>query len=118
VVLVVVDDPEVREIAALALAMNGYVVARAESGAAALEILAAKPTMDALFTDIVMPGMSDFELADRAEQARPELRIVYTSGSTRDLPRGRHGFGHGSLIEKPRDAPQLLARSGEIFPSS
>jgi CheY-like chemotaxis protein len=87
-VLVVDDDGEVLDVAAAVLAGEGYAVLRAESPTQALAVLGSKERVDLLFTDIVMPGeMDGFELAHRARQMRPELRILYTSGHFRRLAR-------------------------------
>lgn len=115
VVLVVDDDPEVLDVAAMALEMGGYLVLQARNGEEALELLAADPTIDGLFTDVVMPGMNGFELAHKAKQDRPDLRVVYTSGFTRELPWGKYGVGYGPLVEKPWSAQQVVAHITAAF---
>jgi CheY-like chemotaxis protein len=102
VVLVVDDDDDVRQTAVVALEAKGYLVLEANCGAAALDMLRhCAAVIDVLFTDIVMPGMTGFELAALAKQLRPALRVLYTSGYLRDIPWGEHGIGHGKLIGKP-----------------
>ena len=95
-ILVVDDDPEVLAVASATLADVGYTVLSAPSGPEALKVLQENRDVDLLFTDIVMPGLDGFDLADRARQLRPGLRVLYSSGYLRD-----EGVWHGSLVTKP-----------------
>ena len=80
-ILLVEDDEPVREIAVKLLASLGYKVLHAESGSAALMLLAKHGEIDLLFTDMVMPGgMTGAELARLALGQDPKLKILYTSG--------------------------------------
>lgn len=82
-ILLVEDEPAVREIAATLLTGLGYCVHQAESGPAALARLDELAHVDLLFTDIVMPGgMTGVELADQVRQRYPKLKVLYTSGYT------------------------------------
>ncbi|WP_022681602.1 PAS domain S-box protein [Sphingobium bisphenolivorans] len=85
VILVVEDDEDVRSYSAECLRDLGYQVAEAVDGAAALRLLE-QPNMrvDLLFTDVVMPGMSGKDLCAAARALRPDLKVLYTSGYTRD----------------------------------
>ncbi len=79
-ILVVEDDPFVRGYAVATLEQLGYRVMMAENGAQALMILDSE-IPDLLFTDVVMPGgINGWELAERARQLQPGLRILLTSG--------------------------------------
>ena len=84
VVLVVEDEERVRAFAVDALRDLGYTVAHAANGEEALGILAAGRTVSLLFTDVVMPGITGRELADRAKADWPGLRVLYTTGFTRN----------------------------------
>jgi PAS domain S-box-containing protein len=81
VVLLVEDDPQVRTMAARALAEAGYVVLQAENGRAALD-LARKRTerLDLVVADLGLPQMGGFELSRRLREQRPELPVVFISG--------------------------------------
>jgi CheY-like chemotaxis protein len=105
-VLVVDDEPEVRLIAAEILQESGYRVVEADGPAQALDRLEREPDIALLFTDIVMPGMSGFELARRAKALRPALRVLFTSGYVRDMPPDRQP-GQDRLLKKPWRARQL-----------
>jgi CheY-like chemotaxis protein len=82
-ILVVDDNAAVRKTAVAQLVELGYRTIEAADGASALDVLKAPPGIDLLFTDIVMPGgMSGVQLGEAAQQIRPGLRILYTSGFT------------------------------------
>jgi CheY-like chemotaxis protein len=106
-VLTVDDDPDVRQIAVEILRAAGYRVVEAASPAQALEALAHEPAVELLFTDIMMPEMSGFELSRRAKQLHPGLRVLYTSGYVRDAPAGAWCAGNERLLRKPWRARQL-----------
>ena len=79
---IVVEDQEgVRTVATGFLTDFGYEVIEAADGIAALDILSRHDDIDLMFTDVVMPGgLNGFDLAQAAQQIRPDLRIVHTSG--------------------------------------
>ena len=81
-ILVVDDEPGVRELAASALSDMGYNVISAEDGQSALEIIMnSKIPIDLLFTDVVMPnGIDGFQLGKAASEIRPNMPIVFTTG--------------------------------------
>jgi PAS domain S-box-containing protein len=109
-ILLVEDDPGVREMSAEMLALHGYQVLAADSGAAALAILATHAAPIALLlTDVVMPGMGGIDLAREAQRRRPGLRLLFMSGY---LDRaGRHAAAAGqAFIQKPF-TPAELGRS-------
>lgn len=110
IVLIVDDDDQVLDIAAIVLASLGYQVIPATNGEAALEIIKYYRAIDLLMTDIVMPGTIDgWELARRAKHMRPELSVVYTTGfSDGALPDKSHP-GYGPLLPKPWRADQLVS---------
>ena len=81
--LLVEDDPLVRGTLAEGLADAGFEVLEAEDAEAGLELLASRPDIELLLTDINLPGADGFSLACEARRQRPELPIVYTSGRHR-----------------------------------
>lgn len=100
-ILVVDDDEDVRDLARAYLEDQGYQVLQAPNGTEGLRILGSTK-VDLLFTDILMPGDIDgFELAERAKQACPTLRVLYTSGFFKELPRRGTTPPDGALVPKP-----------------
>jgi CheY-like chemotaxis protein len=80
-ILVVDDDPVIRNLVGRALERMGYTVCEAEDGKSALELLTHRtPMVDLVLTDIMMPRMSGLELAQVAAERWPELRLVFMSG--------------------------------------
>ena len=82
-ILIVDDDEGVRSYSANAARHLGYNVLQAPNGASALAILDARPDISLLFTDVGLPGISGRELAAAATDARPGLKVVFTSGYAR-----------------------------------
>jgi signal transduction histidine kinase/ActR/RegA family two-component response regulator len=80
-VLLAEDEPAVRELTRRTLTSAGYVVIAAGNGAEALRVLDHHPgKIDLLLTDLVMPGLSGKQLAERVCARRPTIRVVYMSG--------------------------------------
>jgi two-component system NtrC family sensor kinase len=113
-VLVVEDNTEVGRFTTDALAELGYATRHVMNATHALEELAVDPDrFDAVFTDVVMPGMTGIELAQEIRRRHPELPVVLTSGYSQVLSEhGSHGF---ELLQKPYSIEQLslvLYRAG------
>lgn len=104
-VLVVEDNAALRRVAVRQLTRLGYAVIEADSAEAALGQLAATKVR-VLFTDVVMPGgINGFELAQRAREAQPDIKVLLTSGfpeQSADLP----ATGE-RLLNKPYRAADL-----------
>jgi CheY-like chemotaxis protein len=109
-VLVVEDDADVRAMTVDMVESLGYRVVAAGDAAAALETLAAE-AVDLMLSDIVLPGgASGSELADRARERFPGLKVVFMSGYSADALRGRTGLPAGTLLlDKPFEK-QALAK--------
>ncbi|MBV9773375.1 MAG: response regulator [Gemmatimonadetes bacterium] len=107
-VLVVEDDDAVRRSARRALASRGYTVLEAASGDAALRLLREHGgTLDAVLTDVVMPGMSGRELADSLLEIRARVPVIFMSGYTSDIILRRRIREGEWILEKPFSARQL-----------
>jgi CheY-like chemotaxis protein len=116
-ILVVEDDEEVRAFSAEVLRDLGYRVLEASEGKAALRLIEQTSTqIDLLFTDVVMPGMSGKELSEEARKVRPVLKVLYTSGYTRNaiVHGGRLDPGV-ELLSKPFNSLALAERVREIL---
>jgi CheY-like chemotaxis protein len=110
-VLVVEDDPDVRDLAVEILEMNGYAVRSAGNGAEALSILRRERDIVLIFTDIVMPGgMNGSQLAEAALRIQPDLRILFASGYA-DQSILDHLIRDGmSFVQKPYRPRDIAAR--------
>jgi PAS domain S-box-containing protein len=110
VVLVVDDEPAVREIASRILERAGYRVRQASDGAVALDLIAQHGAPDAVVTDVMMPGIGGLELARRLGIEHPTLPVVFMSGySAEDLRlKGAAGLTF-TLVEKPFIGAALAA---------
>jgi CheY-like chemotaxis protein len=105
-VLLVDDDIEVRQVAAVILGEMGLQVIEASSAEDAMEVIRGTARIDLLMTDLAMPGIGGMELAHLAKRARPDLRLLYTSAYVR-AAEGSKALGYGPLIEKPWMLEQL-----------
>ena len=93
-ILVVEDDDDVRAYTVECLRELGYRVLEAHDGASGLRLIERQADpIDLLFTDVVMPNMTGRELADKARASQPGLKVLYTSGYTRDA------IIHGGRLE-------------------
>ena len=78
--MVVEDEDRVRQFAVEALRELGYTVLHAHSARAALDKLQAEPGISLLLTDIVMPEMDGIELARRATELDPDIKVMFITG--------------------------------------
>ncbi len=116
-VLLAEDEPAVRTIARQALERQGYNVLAAPSGADALALAAQHgATIHLLLTDVVMPGMSGRDLADRLTAQRPGIRVLYISGYT-DNAIVRHGMLEPGLayLQKPFRPDALVRKVRDVL---
>jgi two-component system, cell cycle sensor histidine kinase and response regulator CckA len=109
--LLVEDDASLRTLAMRVLKKLGYEVLVADGGFEALSIASDPRTaIDAVVTDVIMPGMNGRDLVERLIASRPELKVLFMSGYTNDdvLRRGVLQ-GEAAFLQKPF-TPDLLAR--------
>jgi PAS domain S-box-containing protein len=116
VILVVEDNDDVRAYSVSVLAEMGYSVLESQDPEVALSILRKPDRIDLLFTDVVLPGRSGRELADLARQLRPGLKVLFTTGYSRNaiVHHGRLDAGV-QLISKPFTFEGLAARVRDIL---
>jgi CheY-like chemotaxis protein len=117
VVLVAEDDPFVRSYAITCLSSLGYRVVEAIDGREALHKLNEGTAADILFTDVVMPGgLNGWELAERARQIRPGLKVLLTSGYALETLAERGRLPRGAVIlNKPYRKAELAKRLREAL---
>jgi nitrogen-specific signal transduction histidine kinase/CheY-like chemotaxis protein len=114
--LVAEDDEVLRGLIQAMLEEGGYRVLTARSGEEALETVAAvRGEIDALVTDVVMPGMRGPDLAARLREQRPDLPVVFMSGYGGQP--FEHELGRGdAFLTKPFGIEALLSALGEVLP--
>jgi PAS domain S-box-containing protein len=119
-ILVVEDEAMVRDLTLEVLKESGYTVISAERPDDALRICSQNEgPIDLLLTDVVMPGMSGLELAERLKPERPKMKVLYVSGYTADAV-ARRGmsdpktaflqkpFAPGALVRKVREVLEVV----------
>jgi CheY-like chemotaxis protein len=112
-VLVVEDNAEVGEFAKQALAELGYETVLATNAQAALDALGHANNFQAIFSDIVMPGMSGIELGEEIRRRYPELPVVLASGFSDALVQsGASGF---PILQKPYSIDTLSRMLRTVF---
>ena len=112
-VLLVDDEPLVREITAEGLEKAGYQVLSVESAAEALEVLDGGAGVDVLLTDLSMPGMDGLGLIAEAQRRRPGLPAILLTGFATDMAELAVGgalSGRFSLLRKPAEVKVLAER--------
>lgn len=111
IILVVEDDAHVRQVSVQLIRDLGYEVIEASSGAQALDRLAGDERVDLVFTDIVMPGMTGRVMADEAAKLREGVKILYTTGYTRNAVVHNGVLDPGTeFLAKPYTASALAAK--------
>jgi CheY-like chemotaxis protein len=116
IVLVVEDEPAVRQFTVDALGELGYRVLEADGAAAALRLIDAHRQIALLLTDVVMPEVNGARLADEVRRRRPEMKVLFTTGYTRDaivhngvLDAGVH------LLGKPFSVDELAIKVRDVL---
>jgi PAS domain S-box-containing protein len=116
VILVVEDEDRIREVTTEALRELGYTALPAASAKQALQILESRPEIGLLFTDIVMPDMNGRRLAEAALKLRPKLKVLYTTGYTRNAVVHNGVLDPGvNFIAKPFTVDQLGQKIREVL---
>ena len=105
-ILLVEDNEEVGEFAESLLSELGHRVSWAKSAEQAMSLARAEG-FDAVFTDVVMPGMSGLELADALGRVRPDLPVILTTGYSDEI--AETGTGGKPVLLKPYRLETLAA---------
>jgi len=116
-VLLVEDEPAVREMTQAALERHGYTVLPASSGAEALRIAGLNQgAINVVLTDVVMPGMSGPQLVEQLREQHPRLAALFMSGYTSDAVL-RHGIetGEADFLQKPFSTAALAAKLRQVL---
>jgi len=121
VVLLVEDEPMLRELGLTVLEELGYRVIAAENGLDALRLVEANPhdLIDVLLTDVIMPGMGGTELVERLRPLFPNAKVIFCSGYTEDAV-----FHNGALendvlfLQKPYTVAGLAQKLSDALASA
>jgi CheY-like chemotaxis protein len=116
-ILVVEDEAELRAFTVEVLSELGYRVLEAETAAGAMKLVERENRIDVLFTDVVLPGGTDGRaLAEAAMRLRPAMRVLFTTGYTRNaiVHHGRLDPGV-QMIGKPFTYAELASKVREVI---
>jgi CheY-like chemotaxis protein len=115
-ILLVEDEERVRALSVDALQEIGYTVVSASSAKAALMLLDEHPDVVLLFTDIVMPDMNGRLLAEAVHKTRPGLKVLYTTGFTKNAVVHNGVLDPGvDFIAKPFTIEELAAKVRSVL---
>ncbi|MDP9022691.1 MAG: response regulator [Actinomycetota bacterium] len=120
-VLVVDDEPDVRQIVGLLLRREGHEVLEAGDGEAALHaVREAGNSIDAVLLDVMMPRMTGHEALPAIRELQPEMPVVFFSGYDRGEVTGhlQTATAHTTFVPKPFTNEQLLAAISEAISAS
>jgi len=109
-ILLVEDEPSVRDVAERILTTAGYRVLTAATPAEAINLFPAHATdISLLLTDVIMPGIDGPALYRQLAALRPELRVVFMSGYSKGIIQATTAYPHTlACIQKPFTADTLL----------
>ncbi|QWV97877.1 response regulator [Geomonas nitrogeniifigens] len=115
-ILVVEDEPVLRELLQSILVEYGYRVILAEDGLDAVEKFRGAGSVDLVLMDMIMPRMNGKEACDAIRAMNPAVKVAFTSGYTRDFVYLRDSIDAGTeLIMKPVQPMELLRRMRDIL---
>lgn len=116
VVLIVEDEVLVRMVVAEYLRDCGFMVIEAGNAGEAMKLFKADIEVDAVFSDIQMPGeMDGFGLARWLRQHRPEVKVILTSGAASAAHKAADLCHDGPLLPKPYDSEEVERRIRQLL---
>jgi signal transduction histidine kinase/CheY-like chemotaxis protein len=116
IIMVVEDEDRMRAVASEILRELGYTVIHAANGPEALALINAGQDVTLLFTDIVMPEMSGRVLADLAVKKLPHLKVIYTTGYTRNAVVHNGTLDPGTnFLPKPYSIEELSGKIADVL---
>ncbi|MEO8809812.1 MAG: PAS domain-containing protein [Rhodanobacter sp.] len=118
-ILVVEDEPSIRELVCELLVDAGYTVLQAADGAAGLHVLQSSASIDLLITDVGLPGaLNGRQMADAARMSRPALKILFMTGYAENAVVGNGHLEPGMhVLTKPFSMDVLRRRIRDILPA-
>ena len=113
-ILLAEDDQVMREYLARALERSGYRVTAVDRGTAALPLIEAEE-FDLLLTDLVMPEMDGIELAQKAGELRPDLRVMFITGFAAVTLKAGKAMPQARVLSKPFHLRDLVLEVDRMF---
>jgi PAS domain S-box-containing protein len=115
-ILIVEDDPSVRELAVMILRNCGYQVQESNNAFEALRLLKRNPEFDLVVTDVIMPQMSGKDLYDQIKSQLPQIKVLLMSGYTDDALAHHGVLDEGFFfLEKPFSPAKIAKKVREIL---
>ncbi|HVW86200.1 MAG TPA: response regulator [Bryobacteraceae bacterium] len=111
-ILVVDDEPSIRQLVSSVLSASGYKVVEAETPEHALQIMSGEASVNLLVTDILMPDLNGNELARRLMADWPDLKVLFISGYE---PAATVRVTGTLFLQKPFRVPDLLESVGQLL---
>lgn len=113
-ILLAEDDAVMREYLTRALERSGYSVSAVDRGTAALPLLE-QESFDLLLTDIVMPEMDGIELAQKASELVPNLRVMFITGFAAVTLKAGSAMPQARVLSKPFHLRDLVLEVDRLF---
>ncbi|PZQ61733.1 MAG: response regulator [Sphingomonas taxi] len=113
-ILLAEDDEVMREYLTRALERSGYGVTAVDRGTAALPLIE-RERFDLLLTDIVMPEMDGIELAQKAQEIAPGMRVMFITGFAAVTLKAGNAMPHARVLSKPFHLRDLVLEVDRIF---
>jgi len=113
-ILLAEDDQVMREYLTRALERSGYAVAAVDRGTEAVPLLE-RERFDLLLTDIVMPEMDGIELAQRAAEIAPEMRVMFITGFAAVTLKAGRAMPQARVLSKPFHLRDLVLEVDRMF---
>ena len=113
-ILLAEDDDSMRVYLARALERTGYHVVAVDNGLAAMPLLQSEP-FDLLLTDIVMPEMDGIELAQKAAEIAPDIRVMFITGFAAVALKAGKAAPSAKVLSKPFHLRDLVAEVDRLF---
>lgn len=111
VILLVDDEPVLRQLVRKILQRAGYTVLEAAGPREALDLVRGNPKIDLLLTDVVMPEMGGAELARQVTELTPDVPVVYMSGYPDETVTREGVSSEGTTFLRKPFSPELLTRT-------
>jgi len=113
-ILLAEDDQVMREYLTRALERSGYAVAAVDRGTEAVPLLE-RERFDLLLTDIVMPEMDGIELAQRAAEIAPDMRVMFITGFAAVTLKAGRAMPQARVLSKPFHLRDLVLEVDRMF---